>query len=131
MNFTNRDISIINEYNKLRFILNTLDNLRYEFISSKNSSIENFEILNVIFILLKKLFSENENFEKKNQETSILFLNRKDVLVYLNESNLSADVLKNNIEKTLLEKLEKDLKSIIDKKNKLIISVRKGIREII
>ena len=130
MNFSAKEISRVNEYNKLRFILNTLENLRYEMISRKDTSIDNFEILNVVFILLEKLFSENEKSDNDKKETTVLFINRKDIQIFINESNLSLDVLRNKIEKTLLDKLEKELKSIIDQKNKLCEALKIGKSEI-
>ena len=60
MNFSIQEISTINEYNKLRFILNVLENLRYELLSENNNkSIDEFEKLNA-FISRVKYHIRNE-----------------------------------------------------------------------
>lgn len=128
MNFSIKELSTINEYNKLRFILNVLENLRWELLSDNDLSLDEYEKLNVIYLLLEKLFEDKElsESELKNKETSMLFLNRNDILIYLNNSKVLKQTYQNKIEKNLLDKLEKELKSIINKKNNLIESLRIG-----
>ncbi len=129
MNFSIKEISTINEYNKLRFILNVFENLRYELLSEDNNvSLDEFEKLNVVYNLLEKLYDEEKFSERDStkNESSILFLNRKDVLFYLNESNFVKDTFQNKIEKKLLEKLEKELKTIINNKKQLIETMQSG-----
>ncbi len=129
MNFSIKEISTINEYNKLRFILNVFENLRYELLSEDNNvSLDEFEKLNVVYNLLEKLYDEEKFSERDStkKESSILFLNRKDMLFYLNESNFVKDTFQTRIEKKLLEKLEKELKTIINNKKQLIETMQSG-----
>jgi hypothetical protein len=129
MNFSIKEISTINEYNKLRFILNVFENLRNELLSeSNNISLDEFEKLNVVYNLLEKFYDEEKfsDIDSTIKESSILFLNRKDILFHLNDSNFIKDNFQNKIEKKLLEKLEKELKSIINKKIQLINIIQLG-----
>jgi hypothetical protein len=129
MNFSIKEISTINEYNKLRFILNVFENLRNELLSeSNNISLDEFEKLNVVYNLLEKFYDEEKfsDIDSTIKESSILFLNRKDILFHLNDSNFIKDNFQNKIEKKLLEKLEKELKSIIKKKIQLINIIQLG-----
>ena len=129
MNYSKKQIGIINNYNKYRFILNTLETLRYDLILTKNSSIEKFENLNLVFIFLEKLFIEQLNSsetDKSEKNPSILFLNRNDIIDNLKDTKFSHENLKNQIEKTLLDQLEFQLKTTIKNKNKLCEAFKIG-----